>query len=73
MSISSISVKRPTLVVVIFSILVLLGLVGYNTLTYELLPKLSTPVISITTIYPGAGPNEVETSVTKKLKKQFLI
>lgn len=55
MSISSISVKRPTLVVVIFSILVLLGLVGYNTLTYELLPKLSTPVISITTIYPGAG------------------
>lgn len=69
MSISSISVKRPTLVVVIFSILVLLGLVGYNTLTYELLPKLSTPVISITTIYPGAGPNEVETSVTKKIEE----
>lgn len=69
MNISSISVKRPTLVVVLFSILVLLGLVGYNTLTYELLPKLSTPVISITTIYPGAGPNEVETSVTKKIEE----
>lgn len=69
MNISSISVKRPTLVVVLFSILVLLGLVGYNTLTYELLPKISTPVISITTIYPGAGPNEVETSVTKKIEE----
>lgn len=68
MNISSISVKRPTLVVVIFSILVLLGLVGYNALTYELLPKLSTPVITITTVYPGAGPNEVETSVTKKIE-----
>lgn len=69
MSISDISVKRPTLVVVIFSILVLLGLVGYNTLTYELLPKINAPVISITTIYPGAGPNEVETSVTKKIEE----
>lgn len=68
MNISRISVKRPTLVVVIFSILVLLGLVGYNTLTYELLPKLSAPVITITTVYPGAGPNEVETSVTKKIE-----
>jgi HAE1 family hydrophobic/amphiphilic exporter-1 len=69
MSITNISVKRPTLVVVLFSILVLLGLVGYQTLTYELLPKLSTPVISITTIYPGAGPYEVETSVTKKIEE----
>jgi hydrophobic/amphiphilic exporter-1 (mainly G- bacteria), HAE1 family len=69
MSITNISVKRPTIVVVIFSILVLLGLVGYRSLTYELLPKLSTPVITITTIYPGAGPNEVETSVTKKVEE----
>mgnify|MGYP001013566799 CR=1 FL=1 len=69
MSITNISVKRPTLVVVVFSILVLTGLVGYHTLTYELLPKLSTPVITITTIYPGAGPNEVETSVTKKIEE----
>ena len=68
MNISGISVKRPTLVVVIFSILVLLGLVGYKTLTYELLPKITAPVITITTIYPGAGPNEVETSVSKKIE-----
>jgi len=68
MSITNVAVKRPTLVVVIFSILVLLGVVGYTTLTYELLPKISSPVITITTIYPGAGPTEVETSVTKKIE-----
>ena len=68
MSITNTAVKRPTIVVVIFSILVLLGLVGYNTLTYELLPKMSSPVITITTIYPGAGPTEVETAVTKKVE-----
>lgn len=69
MSISSISVSRPTIVVVLFSVLVLLGLAGYSTLTYELLPKISAPVISITTIYPGAGPSEVESSVTKKIEE----
>ena len=68
MSITNTAVNRPTLVVVIFSILVLLGLVGYNTLTYELLPKMSSPVITITTVYPGAGPSEVETAVTKKVE-----
>lgn len=68
MSITNLSVKRPTIVVVVFSILVLLGIVGYSTLTYELLPKISAPVITITTVYPGAGPSEVETSVTKKIE-----
>ncbi len=69
MSITNIAVKRPTIVVVIFSVLVLLGIVGYSTLTYELLPKISAPVITITTIYPGAGPKEVETAVTKKIEE----
>ncbi len=68
MSITNISVKRPTLVVVLFSILVLLGLVGYNTLTYELLPKINSPVLTVTTVYPGAGPSEVETAVSKKVE-----
>ena len=68
MSITELSVKRPTLVVVVFSILVLLGLVGYQSLTMELLPKISAPVITIATIYPGASPGEVESSVTKKIE-----
>lgn len=68
MSITKLSVNRPTLVVVLFSILVLLGGLGYSLLTYELLPKLSSPVLTITTVYPGAAPSEVETAVTKKIE-----
>lgn len=68
MSISKISVNRPTLVVVLFSTLVLLGLLGYSLLTYELLPKISSPVLTITTVYPGAAPSEVETAVSKKVE-----
>jgi hydrophobic/amphiphilic exporter-1 (mainly G- bacteria), HAE1 family len=68
MSITKVSVNRPTLVVVLFSALVLLGLLGYSLLTYELLPKISSPVITITTVYPGAAPSEVETAVSKKVE-----
>ena len=68
MSITKISVNRPTLVVVLFSALVLLGMLGYSLLTYELLPKISSPVLTITTVYPGAAPSEVETAVSKKVE-----
>jgi len=70
MSITSLSVKRPTLVVVIFTILTFFGAISYSSLKYELLPEMSFPVVMITTIYPGAGPGEVESTVTKVLENE---
>lgn len=69
MNISEISVKRPTLVVVVFTILVFLGYMSFKSLSYELFPKFTTPVFTVTTIYPGAGPLEVENSVSKKIEE----
>jgi hydrophobic/amphiphilic exporter-1 (mainly G- bacteria), HAE1 family len=68
MTITELSIKRPTLIVVIFAALAVLGLYSYTQLSYELLPKMTPPVITIMTLYPGASPNEVETSVTKQLE-----
>lgn len=68
MKITDISVKRPSLVIVVFTALTLLGLLSYFSLGYELLPKFSPNVVSIATIYPGASPNEVENTVTKKIE-----
>ena len=42
-----------------------LGLFSYFQLNYELLPKMSIPVVTITTVYPGASPYEVENNVSK--------
>ncbi len=64
MNITEISVKRPTLVVVIFSILTFLGFMSIRTLNYELLPRWSSPVFVVMTPYPGAAPSEVEKGVT---------
>lgn len=68
MTITELSIKRPSLVIVVFSALILLGLFSYRQLQYELLPKISAPIITITTIYPGASPKEVETGVTKVIE-----
>ena len=68
MSITELAVKRPTLAVVVFTIIGILGIISYTSLGYELLPKISSPVLSISTIYPGASPSEVENSVTTKVE-----
>ncbi len=68
MNITEISIKRPSLIIVLFSILTLLGYIGYKNLSYELLPDFNQPVIVIKTIYPGAEPQEVETSVSRKIE-----
>lgn len=68
MKITEISIKRPSLILVLFIVLTFIGLVSYSRLSYELLPKFSAPVVTISAVYPGASPNEVENTVTKKIE-----
>ncbi len=68
MNITELSIKRPTLIVVVFATLTFLGIYSYKKLNYELLPDFAMPTISIVTIYPGASPPEVENSVSKKIE-----
>jgi len=68
MNITEISIKRPSLIIVLFSVLTLLGIIGYMNLSYELMPDFNQPVVVIKTGYPGAEPNEVETSVSRKIE-----
>jgi HAE1 family hydrophobic/amphiphilic exporter-1 len=65
MSITEIAIKRPILVIVLFATLAILGLFGYSQLKYELFPNIDIPSVSISTQYPGASANVVESSVTK--------
>ncbi|TDK43560.1 efflux RND transporter permease subunit [Algoriphagus formosus] len=68
MNITEISIKRPSLIIVLFSVFTLLGVIGYKNLSYELMPDFNQPVVVIKTVYPGAEPNEVETSVSRKIE-----
>ena len=68
MNITEISIKRPSLIIVLFSVFTLLGIIGYKNLSYELMPDFNQPVVVIKTVYPGAEPNEAETSVSRKIE-----
>ena len=55
MSITEISIKRPALVIVVFTVLAILGILSYQQLNYNLLPEFEAPVMSVVTVYPGAA------------------
>ena len=68
MTLTELSIKRPSFIIVIFTILIGGGLISYNQLSYELLPDFSPPILTVTTTYPGASPATVETQVSKQLE-----
>jgi len=68
MTLTELSIKRPSFIIVVFTILIGGGLLCYNQLSYELLPDFSPPILTVTTTYPGASPATVESQVSKPLE-----
>jgi hydrophobic/amphiphilic exporter-1 (mainly G- bacteria), HAE1 family len=68
MNIVETSIKKPLIIGVIFTLLALGGLISFNQLNLNLLPKFEMPILTVQTVYPGAGVSEVETTVTKKVE-----
>ncbi|HDZ69006.1 MAG TPA: efflux RND transporter permease subunit, partial [Phycisphaerales bacterium] len=68
MKLAQISVNRPVTTVMIFIAMVVLGLVSMSLLGLDLLPDLEIPAVSVLTAYEGAGPEEVETLITKPIE-----
>ena len=68
MTLTELSIKRPSFIIVLFTILIGGGILCYKQLSYELLPDFSPPVLMITTTYPGASPKTVENQVSKPLE-----
>lgn len=71
MTLTEIAIKRPSLIIVIFAVLIGGGLFCYRQLSYELLPDISQPTLVVTTNYPGAAPANIEQTVTKKIEDQL--
>ncbi|HEV2471486.1 MAG TPA: efflux RND transporter permease subunit, partial [Chthonomonadales bacterium] len=61
------AIARPLLVWMALATAAVLGIRGYFQLPAELNPRVDIPTITITTVYPGAGPREIESQVTKPL------
>lgn len=66
---TELAINRPLLITVIFTVLILFGLIGYNNLNYNLLPKFNANVVTVITTYVGASAEEVESTVTKNVEE----
>lgn len=65
---AEICVKRPVFASVLTLLIVVLGLAGYSGLGVDRFPKIDFPVVTITTILPGASAEDVETEITDKVE-----
>ncbi|MHA6727275.1 efflux RND transporter permease subunit [Chryseobacterium sp. A301] len=68
MKLAEVSIKRPSLVIVMLALLIIGGLFSYSQLNYELIPKFEVKVVTVATVYPGASPAEVENTVSRKIE-----
>ena len=65
------SVKKPLTVFVAVILVLILGVVSFTSMTPDLLPNLDFPMAVLVTTYPGASPEEVESTVTKPLEQSM--
>ncbi|MDR1526885.1 MAG: efflux RND transporter permease subunit [Dysgonamonadaceae bacterium] len=68
MKIVKLSIQRPSIVIVTFAALLFFGFFSYRNLNKELFPNMSYPLMTVSTAYPGGGPQEVESAVTKSIE-----
>ena len=71
MFLPEISIKRPVLTVMMSLALVLFGLISLQRLPVRELPDIDPPIVSVTTVYPGASAAVVETEVTERLEEEI--
>ena len=71
MWLSDLSIKRPVFITMLILALVVLGGVSYAQMGVDLLPDISFPVVAVQTVYPGAGPTEIESSVSTVLEENL--
>ena len=69
--ISKFSVKKPFTVVVAIVMVLILGYVSFTRMTTDLLPSMELPYAVVITTYPGASPEEVESTVTIPIEESM--
>ncbi len=71
MSLSSVSIHRPVLATVFAIVILLFGVVGVTFLGIREFPSVDPPIISVSTSYPGANSDVIETQITEPLEQSI--
>lgn len=71
MKIWELSVKRPIFMSAVLSALLYLGYFSFKKIPVELFPDVTFPIVTVQTLYPGAGPSEIETLISKPIEEEM--
>ncbi|MFD2557278.1 efflux RND transporter permease subunit [Sphingobacterium tabacisoli] len=71
MSLSTLSIKRPVLAIVMNLLLILFGIIGYTFLGVREFPSIDPAQISVRTSYAGANAEIIESQITEPLEKSI--
>lgn len=65
MSLADLSIKRPIFITCVMIVLMVVGAASFKSLSVDFFPEFEVPVVAVVTAYPGAGPAEIETLISK--------
>ncbi len=68
MSLFELCIRRPVLSTVLSLLVLVLGAISYTRLDVREYPKIDEPVVSVSTTYPGASADVIESQITKVLE-----
>ena len=66
---AALCVKRPVFATVLILSLTVIGAFSFTRLSVDRFPKIDFPTITVTTIQPGAAPEQIETEITDKIEE----
>ena len=69
MFLAKVSINRPVMTTMGIMVFLIFGLLAYFTLNLNLQPDVEIPYVTISTVYPGAGPKEIEVLISKKIEE----
>jgi multidrug efflux pump len=71
MNLASLSINRPVLATVLSILVVIFGVIGFTYLGVREFPSVDPPIITVTTNYPGANPDVIESQITEPLEESI--
>ncbi len=69
MTLTEIAIRRPVFLWMVIGAFLVFGIISFTRMGASLAPEIDYPVITVATVYPGANPEEIETSVTKPVEE----
>ena len=69
MNLASLSINRPVLATVMSIAVVIFGFIGFSYLGVREFPSVDPPIITVTTNYPGANADIIESQITERLEE----